>query len=145
MFPPFRVGENILMFVLGGASKLPSNRKPRYPNNMSVDFKGEIAIKRWLRTQSRDVICVFSARAALRAVPCFAQLMKNMRIDRSTEAIMLPSLWAIATALSAGIWPDRAVELNAASAASAAADADADAATYAATYAAAAAACCCCC
>ena len=107
------------MFELGRTSKLPSNRKLRYPNTMSVDLKDIDDIKKRLKTQPRDVLCVFAARAALRAVPHFAELMNKMYLDRSPEAIILPSLWAIATALSSGIWPDRKLQLNAASAAAA--------------------------
>lgn len=98
------------------------------------ELKTRDEIRAWLEGQPRDVIAVFAARAALRAVPAFHELFHDSRLKRSPDAIILPSLWAMATALSAGINPDRAVELSAAAAT--AAYAAHAAAAHAAAYAA---------
>lgn len=84
---------------------------------MAEPFKDRDEIELWLRAQPSDVISVFLARVALRAVPIFANLIGNKNARRSAETIVLPCLWSISTALSAGIWPNRGVELYTAAAA----------------------------
>ena len=73
---------------------------------MGDAFQNSDEIEAWLRTQPRDVVSVFAARAALRGVPVFGRYVNLKDLVPKIETIILPSLWAIATALSAGIWPD---------------------------------------
>lgn len=58
-------------------------------------------LETWLENQPHEVMSIFSARAAMRAVPAFVTLFENGELQQSIiDSIILPSLWAMATALS---------------------------------------------
>jgi hypothetical protein len=74
-----------------------------------INFKSHMDIRNWFKQQSRDVMVVFAARAALRVLPVFASL-PGFEDPENTHAkvIILPVFRAMATALLAGAWPSRA-------------------------------------
>jgi len=72
-------------------------------------------VRAWLGTQPRNVCTVFVARAALRVVPVLSELIGET--EKASEVI-LSSLRAMASTLSAGRWPNKAVLVVAATAAS---------------------------
>ncbi len=75
-----------------------------------VDFKNKHEIREWLNTQLREVVSIVAARSALRLAPSFGALWSSPKTSRQAPDIILPSFWATASALSAGIWPDRTIE-----------------------------------
>jgi len=106
---------------------------------MSEDFKNSNEIETWLKTQPRDVICVFAARAALRVVPVLEELLGLQDLKRSPDFIILQSFYALTTSVSVGRWSDMDMRYAAAHAADAADDAATDAAVDAAAFSARAA------
>lgn len=113
--------------------------------NETIKFKSRADISKWTEDKSRDILIVFAARAALRTVPFFASIIHNKNTPQTmASAIILPSLWAAGSVLSAGTWPDRAEHTaiaaatsNATTAAAAIADTDATTAARTIAYAAA--------
>ena len=78
-------------------------------------------IEKWLEGQPREVVIVFAARAALRSAPCLvhARTRQSHIFKDAASVIILPAFYGMATALSAGIYPDRAVDVRDAAAAAA--------------------------
>lgn len=76
-----------------------------------IQFRSRSDVHEWAENKPRDVLVVFAARAALRVVPTFITLLdKRSSVEKKpSSATILSSLWAIGTALSAGTWPDKAV------------------------------------
>ena len=112
-----------------------------------VDVTDINALEKWFDQQEREVSIIIAARCALRVFPRMNALLAHKeKLGRPPSTIILPSLWAISTVLSAVRWPDKAVVLRPyAAAAYDAAAAAARAAAYtaaarAAAYTAAAAA-----
>jgi len=78
---------------------------------MGEPFENHNQIETWLINQPHDVISVFAARAALRAIPQFAYLITLTNLKLSIQNIILLSIQATATSLSVGLWPNKFVDL----------------------------------
>ena len=79
-----------------------------------VDVKKRDELEAWLKTQPREVISVFAARAALRAFPAIGQFHPNLyRFTRPLPVVILPLLWGMSTALYTGIWRKKSVDIGA--------------------------------
>lgn len=108
-----------------------------------AELKTRNDIENWLSGQPKQVAVIFAARAALRAAPFLIQVNKSkISFQNSASTIILPTLYAMQSTLSAGTYSDRAINLQVAArgadvALSAARAADADTAAVRAAYAAA--------
>ena len=79
---------------------------------MVEQFKNHEEVELWLKNQPYDVRCVFVARAALRAVPVFDNLLEGKNQGQKVENIILFPLWSISLALSVGMWPNNLRKLR---------------------------------
>ena len=71
------------------------------------DFRYHEQIRVWLETQSRGVISVFAARAALRVLPRLSRQIKKQEGKLPLSAFSQSIFWATSVSLSSGNWMAR--------------------------------------